>query len=312
MAESDRQRYRILRAYRRALQIITRRAEREILFAWRQPDFGIADEDWVRWAAEHPEVPGYLRRMPRDSTAWEQLRLDIQESQLSLWSAQALRIAESAQYQTAVATQAFLARYSDAMRERKGLPVPIAPTDVTTLALRGVDGLTVWERPPSQMRIALNQGLPPAAARKKGEQLARVIINTDSQLAHVRSAVQYYKERADRDNIVGYRRIPRGGRSCALCLLASTQRYHRGDLMPVHDHCHCITEPIYGDRDPGQVILPAQLKAVHARIEQATGSADLSGGHYRDAVIVHHHGEIGPVLTYREHSFTGPSDLNDN
>lgn len=294
------------------MQVITRRAEREILFAWRQPDFAMADVDWDRWAASQREVPPYRQRLPRESPAWEQLRFDIQESQLSLWSAQALRTAESAQYQTAIAAQAFLARYNEAMTGRKSLPVPVPPTDFATEALRGVAGLELWERPPTALRLALMEGQQILIARQRAERLSRTLINTNTQLAQVRSAMRYFAERGDRDNIVGYRRCPRGGRSCALCLLAATQRYHRGDLMPIHDHCHCIVEPIYGDREPPQVIEPAQLKAVHASIEAATGSADLSGGHYRDAVLVHHHGEIGPVLTFREHSFTGPSDLNTN
>jgi hypothetical protein len=338
LAASDDELARLLRGYRVAQQLVQRRAELQITAAWRQTNFGLSNASWLRWAADHPEMlalpagelddslTGQLRlklklgrearqplkKMTAQSPEWEQLRLALEGTQLSLWSEQALRAAESAQYQTAVATNTFLARYTMAARGTKVIAAGVPPATVTTQALRGIDGRTVWARPVSEMRIALFEGHPITVARQLAAQRSRTLLGTDTQLAHVRSAVRYFKERGDRDNIVGYRRVPRGGRSCALCLLASTQRYHRGDLMPIHDHCHCVTEPIYGDRDPGQVIEPVQLKAVHAQIEAATGSSDLSGGNYRDAVIVHHHGEIGPVLTYREHSFTGPSDLNAN
>lgn len=53
--------------------------------------------------------------------------------------------------------------------------------------------------------------------------------------------------------VVGYRRVLTGS-SCPLCQIASTQRYRRGDLMPIHSHCDCGIAPIAGTEDPGQVI----------------------------------------------------------
>jgi hypothetical protein len=330
---SDEELDRILRGYRLAQELILRRAQQRIAAPWAQPDFGMTHSSWLRWAAEHPKLlllgPGeepQLRldlglgfgavrpkiKMTAKSPEWQQLRLAFDTNQLSLWSQEALRAAESAQYQTALATQTYLARHAAAAQGTKIVPVGLPPSAVTTQALRGVAGATVWARPVSELRIALFEGKTLPVARELAALRTVATLATNTQLAHVISSVRYLKERGDRDKIVGYRRVPRGGKSCALCLLASTQRYHRGDLMPIHDHCHCVVEPIYGDRDPGQVIAPAQLKAVHAQVEAATGSADLSGGHYRDAVLVHLHGEIGPVLTYREHSFTGPSDLESN
>lgn len=307
MPGSDDEMARILRGYRVAQAAILQRAQTRLMGPWSQEDFGMAHGEWLRWEAEHPKA-----KLLSKSPEWEQLRLLINENQLSLWSEEALRTAEAAQYQTAVATQTYMARHAAVAQGTKVVPVGIAPSAVTTQALRGVAGATVWARPVSELRIALFQGKTLPVARELAALRTGAMLATNTQLAHVVSSVRYLKERGDRDNIVGYRRVPRGGRSCALCLLASTQRYHRGDLMPIHDHCHCVVEPIYGDRDPGQVIAPRQLKAVHAQVEAATGSSDLSGGHYRDAVLVHVHGEIGPVLTYREHSFTGPSDLESN
>lgn len=333
MAAREDELSRILRGYRVAQELILRRAQQQMTAPWGQPDFGMNHASWLRWAAEHPKLlllgPGeepQLRldlglgygpvkpkvKMTAPSPEWEQLRLAFDTNQLSLWSEQALRAAESAQYQSALATQTYLARYTAAVKRRKIVPFGLPPTAVSTEALRGVAGPTVWARPVSELRIALFEGKTLPVARELAALRTAAMLATNTQLAHVVSSVRYLKEHGDRDNIVGYRRVPRGGKSCALCLLASTQRYHRGDLMPIHDHCHCVVEPIYGDRDPGQVIEPRQLKAVHAQVEAATGSSDLSGGHYRDAVLVHLHGEIGPVLTYREHSFTGPSDLESN
>lgn len=58
--------------------------------------------------------------------------------------------------------------------------------------------------------------------------------------------------------VVGWRRVTTGN-SCRWCATISTQRYKSAESADFgHDNCDCIVTPIYGDRDPGQVINEAR------------------------------------------------------
>lgn len=47
--------------------------------------------------------------------------------------------------------------------------------------------------------------------------------------------------------VVGHRRVlSPGGKNCALCVVASTRTYRSSDLAPIHSHCGCTTQPVYG------------------------------------------------------------------
>lgn len=103
-------------------------------------------------------------------------------------------------------------------------------------------------------------------------------------------------------------------------------------------NCDCAVEPIYGHEDVGKYVEPmardengnltviGDLGDVHQAIADRFGKSDTgaraipdtvrtSGKYtgdpvmYRDALIVHHHGEIGPVLAVRGAGFVGPNDL---
>jgi hypothetical protein len=117
---------------------------------------------------------------------------------------------------------------------------------------------------------------------------------------------------------VGYRRVLEGAYSCGLCILASTQRYHKQDLMPVHPGCDCSVAPIIGTQDPGRTINDQMVLDVHAAIQDRFGTSEPGGRgirtaddlvDYRDLLITHEHGEIGPVLARRGDHFEGPSEV---
>ena len=129
---------------------------------------------------------------------------------------------------------------------------------------------------------------------------------TDLQLAktHTTRAVL-----SGKDNVVGYRRVLTGRESCALCAVAATQRYRKDRLLPIHDGCDCGVAPIYGDRDPGQVIDPDQLEGIKASLAERFGDDSGEVADYRKAIVVHEHGELGPVIAVRGQHFTGPDDL---
>lgn len=81
-----------------------------------------------------------------------------------------------------------------------------------------------------------------AAESTFAERMAREV-NTDITLAE-RAATYVHTEGDPR--ITGYRRVLSAGKNCALCVVAATQRYGKGDLRPIHRSCGCTTQPIYG------------------------------------------------------------------
>jgi hypothetical protein len=119
-------------------------------------------------------------------------------------------------------------------------------------------------------------------------------------------------ERFANDNrIIGHRRVLNGSHNCALCILASTQLYHKKSLKPIHPRCKCKVLPVLPSDDVDAVLSKELVDQVHASIKDRFGISDPSGRQidYRHLVLVRNHGEYGPVLTLREYNFTGPSAL---
>lgn len=172
----------------------------------------------------------------------------------------ALPAATGGQRQIASLTDAYL---STLTRLVIGSPAPgtLDLDAVTGRALRGVNPTEVYARPFQTVWSQLADGAPLDRAVTIGAQRLDAITSTDLQLARTHTARDVFS----RDGrVVGYRRTLGGRGNCPLCVVASTQRYHAEDLMPIHDRCSCGVEPIYGDEDPGQIIDPdlhAQLKS---------------------------------------------------
>jgi hypothetical protein len=154
---------------------------------------------------------------------------------------------------------------------------------------------------------ALDNGKSLTQAIEAGALRISSIASTDVQLARRNAGFQ---ARSRNDRIVGYARTLTGAENCALCYVASTQRYTRGELLPIHPGCDCGEMPIYGTQDPGQVINEARLEATHEAVEERFGISDRGARaiDYRN-IMVREHGELGPLLTVRDQKFTGPSDI---
>lgn len=173
--------------------------------------------------------------------------------------------------------------------------------------------------------------LPPSdyvtRAIDAGRQRAVELATTDLQLAKQHAAQQVL---AQQDKVTGYRRVLEGPYSCGLCIVAATQIYHRSTLMPIHPGCDCSIEPVIGDhsgttavaRVNGQLVPLGDLPDVHDRIAHTFGrdssaARAIPGARndrglpvqYRDVLITHDHGELGPVLAVRGQAFTGPNQL---
>lgn len=213
-----------------------------------------------------------------------------------------------AKLQAAKSTVAFYKSMAQLTNQDWTEPV-ITASDLETKALRkGVGTSLVYSRPFVDMRTALSQGKTVKESIEAGARRAAYLASTEVQLARRQAGLQ---ARNSNDRIVGYIRTLTGMENCALCYVASTQRYNRGDLMPIHPGCDCGEMPIFGTQDPGQVINEVRLEAIHENVEQRFGVSDRSARaiDYR-AIRITEHGEMGPMLTVKGDKFTGPADLS--
>lgn len=184
----------------------------------------------------------------------------------------------------------------------------IKASDFTVSRLRnGAEAAVVYRRPFVDVYTALSQGKTVTDAIQAGAVRISSLVSTDIQLARRNAGLA---ARGRNDRIVGYVRTLTGAENCALCYVASTQRYTRDDLLPIHPGCDCGEMPIYGTQDPGQVIDQVRLDATHDAVESRFGFFDpgARAPDYRD-IAIREHGELGPMLTVADQNFTGPSDL---
>lgn len=226
---------------------------------------------------------------------------------------------------------------NDAILERASEIVPTVP-----IIRGGTPTADVYHRSIVEARRLVADGMTPERALDAGRARAVNTARTDVMLAN-KQAID--DAAAARPWVVGYRRVLTG-RSCALCAVASTQRYRRANLQPIHASCDCDVAEIYGTEDPGQVINRQLLRDLRAA-GKADGRPDYWNGPYvvdadgairytkteyvRDpatgkrltteagspvrvkvpgaevGVKVRQHGEVGPLLTDKRHAFTPSS-----
>lgn len=243
------------------------------------------------------------------TAAWGSLD-DYRDAEIDRFAQLVAPVVEGAQVRVAALTDAYLAAYETAVYGGRVAPLGV-PRDAA-VALRGVDTVEVYRRPGVTVWTALSDGESFAGAVRKGLLRAEGLASTDVQLAKTHTSRRVL---GSKGNVVGYRRVLEGGHSCGLCIVASTQRYRSEDLMPIHGGCSCSVQPIYGDRDPGQVIDPERLAGVHDAIAERFGAFDEGARDinditsYRDVLVTHDHGELGPILGVRGQDFTGPTDV---
>ncbi|MDH6625717.1 hypothetical protein M2271_003528 [Streptomyces sp. LBL] len=184
---------------------------------------------------------------------------------------------------------------------------------VTGESLRGVDPAEVYDRPFTEIYTALSKGEPLDIAVERGAHRLETIAKTDLQLARTHTVQALGPEFPKFEYTV---RELQGEYNCALCLVASTQRYHKRELAPIHPGCDCLVKLVTADEDPGQVIDEEKLDAIHKAVDDALGTHDRSGRavDYRQIIVSNQHGEIGPVLGFNSHNFTrlGDADHTDS
>lgn len=199
---------------------------------------------------------------------------------------------------------------------RAAAPQRLNMEEVSGSALRGVDMQEEYRRPAVTLYSALAGGESIETARSRG--LVRLVglAMTDLQLAKTHTVASL--------GVVTFRRTLSGSENCALCAIASTQRYYRGDLLPIHPGCDCGIAEVFSDSDPGQIVDSETLEMVHAEAQRFTGASDRGArelglgktdskgraiSDYTDLIVTNTHGEYGPTLAWRAQKFTKKSDL---
>lgn len=190
-----------------------------------------------------------------------------------------------------------------------------ATVGVTDLSMirNGVTPEEVYRRPAKTLYTELAAGKTFSEAQKIATSRLVDLVRTDLQLSMTHQA----QSNLGRGGMSMYQRTLTGAENCALCVIASTQRYWKKDLLPIHPGCDCGIAPWTGEDT--WVINQEQLEKVHGMVADRFGGSDrgarvLPGGgnprsDYLDLIVTREHGEYGPTLTWKANKFTGPSAL---
>lgn len=194
-------------------------------------------------------------------------------------------------------TRAYLAQCAREL----GWNVVLPPIDQDEIrGARGVDPRVVYRRPAVDVYTALAAGKPLPQAAGEGRLRLTQLIGGDMQLAKVHASRQSMRGYPEEGQF--YRRVLTGRENCALCVVASTQRYHRGDLLPIHPGCDCGVQPLPPGLAVNQVIDEDLLEQVHQVAADRLGVSDRGGRtpDYRKLLTVREHGEYGPTLSWAQ------------
>lgn len=221
---------------------------------------------------------------------------------------------EAGQQEIANLTDAYIRRLAidEFGKIRNGLPVA-----ATTWELRGVPSETVYHRPFATTYAALASGKAVSAAVAEGRERLIDVVSSGAQLAKTHSA----RGAMSRSGFTKFQRTLTGRENCAMCVLASTQRYHKEDLLPMHPGCDCGVKPFESDMDV-QIINADLLEETHSTINSKLGldpddrDARFLGigkeqgiSEYTELIVTREHGEMGPMLTWRTDKFTGSKEI---
>jgi hypothetical protein len=171
------------------------------------------------------------------------------------FEAAATVILDTARAQTSTLATA----YMQANDSAGGFP-PVAGRPEVPPIRGGVPTSEVYHRAVIEARRLISVGAPYDQAFAAGRARATTAARTDVSLANKASMDV---AGARRPHVVGYRRVLTGA-SCAFCATASTQRYRRANMLPLHPNCDCGIAVIMGRDDPGRVINRGLLEQVKA------------------------------------------------
>lgn len=210
---------------------------------------------------------------------------------------------QSVQRASASTTDAFATRVTS---QAKGTVVkPVGAVAVSHL--RAKTSLPdVYARLGPAYRYAISKGKKPDQALRLVTDRGVAMAETDVQLAQ-RAQWQKFMQG---HNITGYRRVihpelAKGG-TCGLCIASATRLYHVDTLLPIHGGCHCGVLPIINGIDVGLSLHKDDMKRLYAEAG-STSADDLR----RTQWVIHHHGELGPILGHKDDAWRGPAEVAD-
>jgi hypothetical protein len=185
---------------------------------------------------------------------------------------------------------------------------PLLPRDEILASRKNIAPAIEYRRPAVKVYTELSNGTVLSQAVNAGANLLESLVSTDVQLASTHQA----QASLQAGGYAYYVRVLSGSENCARCMIASTQRYHSGDLMPIHPGCDCSVSKVPSGFDPGQVIDPALLESTHDLVGGFTGFVDRGGRDpdYLSLIVTNDHGEYGPTLSWLNQNFEAPSDVH--
>lgn len=213
------------------------------------------------------------------TAAWQALPA-YDRPDIDLFVSRVVPVVTGGQRRISSLTDAYLAQIETAVLGKPTRPVGIRPPTIESI--RGVPAEKVYGRAGVEVWTALSDGVDYTEAVARGLDRATSSAATDLQLARTHTARDVM---AGKSSIVGYRRVLHPP-SCDLCIRSSRNRYSKSTLQPIHSHCDCGIVPIFHDFDPGQIT---------NQTYETQGIAQM---------VVHDHGELGPVLTFSGQKFT--------
>lgn len=148
------------------------------------------------------------------------------------FAAAAVPMVEGAQSALANLTSNYVASVASEALRRPVAPPPIPHTARARLRLK--DPGEVYQRPFVEAYTALRDGDQLDQALGKARLRLREVAEGDMQLAYSHSAQAAMQGLPEQQRPTGWRRVLQGSENCAMCVLASTQRYHREELNPIH------------------------------------------------------------------------------
>jgi len=223
---------------------------------------------------------------------------------------QAVPLVQGAQRALGTLTAAYIASQASLALGR-----PVAPPGVREAAMVhlrvGVTANQVYRRPFVTLYSALAKDVPFSDALDRAESRLEQIGGFDLQQTYAEAARDAMRRLPADSAPSGWRRVLVGEENCALCVVASTQRYRVAELNPLHPNCDCRVEPVFGET--GQVLEPELVDTVKAAVAELTGETDgsLRGTDLRRLLVsmTPEHGELGSVLVRPRDHFTTPADL---
>lgn len=219
------------------------------------------------------------------------------------FAAQAVPMVTGAQRTLGGLVAAYVAAAAGTAIGRPVPPPPIPDTAMVNLR-RGITPGRVYRRPFVTTRAALGEGLSLPEAIRRGVIRLEQVAESDMQQTYAEASRAAMRNLPDTARPSGWRRVLVGTENCALCVVASTQRYTVEDLNPLHANCDCRVEPVFGDTAP--VVDRARLDQVNAAIAEIT---DSDHGRRSLRRIVVEHGELGPMLARPKDHFTRAAQL---